>query len=93
MQAEGWYVDPYGLHEARWFSNGAPTALVRDAGVESQDRPPDTPPTKPLEPIVETPPTAGADLLRADDAQTTLFDPEAAEQAAWDEAAGTSGGD
>ena len=22
--AEGWYKDPYGEHEARWFSNGTP---------------------------------------------------------------------
>ena len=29
MNAEGWYVDPYGLHGARWFSDGTPTALVR----------------------------------------------------------------
>ena len=38
--AQNWCPDPFGLHEARWFSNGIPTALVRDAGVESQDLPP-----------------------------------------------------
>ena len=32
MKAEGWYHDPYRLHEARWISDGAPTALVRDGG-------------------------------------------------------------
>jgi hypothetical protein len=39
---EGWYADPFKLHEARWFSDGAPTVLVRDAGVESHDEPPST---------------------------------------------------
>jgi hypothetical protein len=38
--AQNWCPDPFGLHEDRWFSNGIPTALVRDAGVESQDWPP-----------------------------------------------------
>lgn len=27
---EGWCTDPWGLHEARWMSAGAPTKLVRD---------------------------------------------------------------
>jgi len=40
--AQNWCVDPYGLHEARWFSQGNPTALVRDGGVESQDPPPES---------------------------------------------------
>lgn len=34
MKAEGWYQDPYKIHEDRWFSDGSPTALVRDAGVD-----------------------------------------------------------
>lgn len=51
MQAEGWYVDPYAIHDERWFSNGAPTKLVKDDGVESNDQPPDGPWTGPLEPI------------------------------------------
>jgi hypothetical protein len=38
--AQNWCPDPFGDHEARWFSNGTPTALVRDAGVEAQDPPP-----------------------------------------------------
>jgi hypothetical protein len=38
--AQNWCPDPFGLHEARWFSNGIPTALVRDEGIESQDAPP-----------------------------------------------------
>jgi len=40
--AQNWCPDPFGRHEARWFSNGTPTALVRDDGVESQDPPPDS---------------------------------------------------
>ena len=38
--AQNWCLDPFGLHEARWFSNGIPTSLVRDSGIESQDPPP-----------------------------------------------------
>lgn len=43
---EGWYSDPFGLHEARWLSDGHPTKLVRDHGVESYDRVPDGPATQ-----------------------------------------------
>jgi hypothetical protein len=43
---EGWYTDPFGRHEARWMSEGVPTKLVSDEGVESYDEPPDTPPTE-----------------------------------------------
>ena len=50
MTEEGWYIDPYGRHEARWISEGTPTALVRDGGVESQDPPPDQPVTVEMEP-------------------------------------------
>ena len=32
---EGWFTDPYGIHEARWLSAGEPTQLVRDQGVEA----------------------------------------------------------
>ena len=42
MSAEGCYIGPYRVHEARWFSAGTPTALVRDGGVEGHDPPPDT---------------------------------------------------
>ncbi len=51
---QGWFSDPYRQHKARWFSDGTPTALVRDDGVESKDPPPSTPYTGELEPIVET---------------------------------------
>ena len=48
---EGWYTDPYGRHEARWFSDGTPTKLVRDRGVESYDKPPDEEPSHKAERI------------------------------------------
>jgi hypothetical protein len=37
---QGWSDDPFGLHEARYFSAGKPTKLVRDGGKESYDEPP-----------------------------------------------------
>lgn len=37
---QGWAGDPFGLHESRYFSDGRPTKLVMDAGVESYDEPP-----------------------------------------------------
>jgi hypothetical protein len=40
MREEGWYTDPYGMHEARWMSDGQPTALVRDGDTESTHEPP-----------------------------------------------------
>jgi hypothetical protein len=40
---EGWYQDPFGVHEHRWMSQGRPTKLVRDGGTESYDAPPDLP--------------------------------------------------
>jgi len=43
INAEGWYEDPYTLHQHRWFSAGHPSSLVRDDGVESKDPPPDRP--------------------------------------------------
>jgi hypothetical protein len=52
--AQGWFCDPYRQHNARWFSDGSPTALVRDDGVESQDPPPTSPYTGQLEPVAET---------------------------------------
>jgi hypothetical protein len=52
-EPEGWYLDPYGLHEQRWFSAGRPTALVRDHGVDGHDAPPDHPPPAPPQPVPE----------------------------------------
>jgi hypothetical protein len=37
---QGWHADPFGLHEARYFSAGHPTKLVRDGGTECYDEPP-----------------------------------------------------
>src|SRR5215467_12992103 len=37
---QGWHKDPFGLHEARYFSAGSPTKLVRDGSVEGYDEPP-----------------------------------------------------
>jgi hypothetical protein len=37
---QGWQADPFGLHEARYFSAGRPTKLVRDGAVEYYDEPP-----------------------------------------------------
>ena len=92
MTEEGWYVDPYGLHDDRWISDGAPTALVRDGGVESQGPPPGAPYTGPLERVEETPPGHGEDLLRADSAEHGKpFDPKAEETAAWEAFDATSG--
>jgi hypothetical protein len=38
--AEGWYEDPYRVHEYRWFSVGKPSSLVRDGLTESNEPPP-----------------------------------------------------
>ncbi len=94
MNAEGWYHDPFRLHEDRWMSDGAPTALVRDQGVESQDPPPSTKFDGPLEPVAEHAPADGEDLLRADNegADEAIFDPNAAVGTVWD-TFGQSGGD
>jgi len=37
---QGWYEDPFGLHEERYISAGRATKLVRDGDVESYDEPP-----------------------------------------------------
>ena len=39
-QLQGWQPDPYGRHQERYFSGGAPTALARDGSVEVQDSAP-----------------------------------------------------
>jgi hypothetical protein len=65
---QGWYRDPYGLHEDRYFSQGLPTKLVRDSERESYDPPPDRPlPVADLAPAERPPGEAdGSDLLRVD---------------------------
>jgi hypothetical protein len=71
LAAQGWYRDPYGVHEDRYFSQGLPTKLVRDGGRESYDLPPDQPlPGADLIPAEQPGGEAadGSDVLRADQA-------------------------
>jgi len=76
MSDEGWYIDPFGRHEARWISDGTPTSLVRDGAVESQDPPPSTPVEGALQRVSESPAADGNDLKRADDSETAGYDPD-----------------
>jgi hypothetical protein len=71
MKAEGWYQDPYEVHEDRWYSDDTPTALVRDGDVESNDPPPSGAPLRePLErSIPHAPPSGPDDLRREGDGQ------------------------
>jgi hypothetical protein len=67
MAAEGWYKDPFRLHEARWFSDGLPTPLVKDGSEESNDPPPETAITEELERAYQGHAAAnGEDMRRAD---------------------------
>ena len=78
---EGWYLDPFRVHAARWFSDGTPTALVRDdSGVESYGAPPNSTFDGDLERVPESPGSNGDDLLRADseNPDDQIFDPNAA---------------
>ena len=74
MRAEGWYQDPFGQHADRWFSDGRPTALVRDAGDEANDPPPVPEYAGPLKDVAVDVPAEGADLVRADDPSSKPFD-------------------
>ena len=59
MRVQGWHPDPFERHEDRWFSDGKPTRLVRDQGIESYDEPPlEQPP--PEQPPPEQPPPDSA---------------------------------
>jgi hypothetical protein len=74
----GWFIDPYHLHEYRYFSEGTPTKLVRDAGLESFDPPPDIPLTgAPVPAAASAHLSSGpADMRRADDAEREApYDP------------------
>ena len=70
LQAQGWYRDPWAIHEDRYFSKGVPTKLIRDDGRESYDPPPDRP--LPEGELVPAPAghevTGPSDLRRADEA-------------------------
>jgi hypothetical protein len=87
--AEGWYRDPYGIHQDRWFSAGNPTALVRDQGVEGHDAPPGYPPPGPPAEIPEVDEFPADDLRRADEAEAIVapYDREKAFEQAGDAAA------
>jgi len=74
MRAEGWYLDPFKIHSDRWFSDGRPTALVRDGEQEANDPPPTADYAGPLTGAVVDVPVDGSDLLRADDASSKPFD-------------------
>jgi len=67
ISAEGWYRDPYAIHEDRWMSQGRPTRLVRDGGTESYDPPPDLPLPGALVPVApdEGASADGSDLRRS----------------------------
>ena len=86
--AEGWYRDPYGIHQDRWFSAGTPTALVRDQGVEGRDDPPGYPPPGPPAEIPEHDRFPADDLRRADEEEATggQYDQETAFEQASDAA-------
>ena len=80
MQAEGWYRDPWLVHEDRWYSAGKPTKLVRDGGVEDYDPPPAGPPKMVgLIEAEQAQPSDGRDLRRADDPKAgASYDPKSA---------------
>jgi hypothetical protein len=54
----GWCEDPFGIHEERWISRGAPSSLVRDGMKESNDPPPTD--REPVRPFVPTDTTFGS---------------------------------
>jgi hypothetical protein len=70
MHEEGWHVDPFGHHEARWISDGTPTALVRDGRIESKNPPPDAPYSGTIQPLPDASPPEDGDLVRAEDAES-----------------------
>ncbi len=89
---EGWYTDPYAMHDARWMSQGSPTRLVRDGTVESYDDPPSEPYVRAPEPIEYPGSSDPADLRRADEAEAgEPYDSAKARRAALDAFDQTSG--
>jgi hypothetical protein len=68
------------------MSQGIPTPLVRDGGVEGHDPAPDGAFMVDPVPIVPDPNACGEDLRRADDVESTssVYDPKKAERAALD---------
>jgi hypothetical protein len=79
VKAQGWYRDPYLVHEDRYFSDGQPTKLVRDGGIETYDPPPDESPKTALVELPPAQPTSGSDLRRIDDLSSgAVYDPSMA---------------
>ena len=75
--AEGWYLDPCGVHEQRWISAGRPTSLVKDGEKEAKDEPPATAPAEPfVRPAVVERPLALADGAMIFDAAMKVRDIE-----------------
>jgi hypothetical protein len=70
-QRQGWYVDPFGHHEARWISDGSPTALVRVGRIESQDPRADAQYSGTLQALPDDSRSDGGDLRRADEAESS----------------------
>ena len=89
MKAQGWYHDPYRVHEDRYFSDGHPTKLVRDSGVECYDEPPPGPPEVELVEVRDAESGDASDMHRADElaAVGAVFDKKAAFWAALDSVA------
>jgi hypothetical protein len=88
VKAQGWYRDPYQVHEDRWFSSGQPTKLVRDGAVEAYDPAPAGPPRTRLVEVRPAEPTNGSDLRRADDPSAgAVYDAKAAFWAVMDNGA------
>lgn len=70
---QGWFSDPWELHEARYFSAGTATKLVRDGLVEAYEDPPDRPNVR--EPVpLDKENTDPTDLRRADEAERGAMD-------------------
>ena len=91
MRAEGWYQDPFELHTDRWFSDGRPTALVRDGGDEANDPPPVPEYAGRLKDVVVDEPADGSDLVRSDDPSSKPFDRADGAKAAIDSFGWTDG--
>ena len=70
---EGWFADPYGRHERRWFSGGSPTSLVGDGDRESHDDPPGPLDRHPERLPAESHQGGPEDLRRADEAEADSF--------------------
>lgn len=82
QRAQGWYRDPFGIHEDRYFSDGLPTKLVRDDGTESYDPPPDRAVPDALtsaEGVASPDGVTSADRRTSADALTPAESPDAAE--------------